>query len=162
MSSVDTKMSNNSTVRMLEEPRLVYCSGNMDQRGFLNALELDAPAHRIYIVRNHAVEQVRAWHGHPKEWRMLRPMSGLARVHLLDMEDMANHRGFTLSAGAGPWLYVPKGWALGWMNLHDWTEMMFVAPTHYTERDDVHIPDTVQAGLWEPWRKFKVLREVAA
>lgn len=136
---------------ILEEPRVIRQDMQMDERGFLSAMELPDAAQRVYTVRNHKRETIRAWHGHPREWRLVKALKGAARVNLLDLSDFHNDRGYTISHD---WLYVPRGWAIGWMDIVQPNEMLFVAPSHYADRDDVLLDRSLRADLWKAWQKF--------
>jgi dTDP-4-dehydrorhamnose 3,5-epimerase-like enzyme len=133
----------------LNEPALIASPSHTDERGIVCPVELEEPAVRFYLSRNWMVGQVRAWHGHPKEWRVVRCLTGSAKVCAMRMKKHADVREFVLTDQKSEVLYIPAGWANGWKGLSHNCELLYLAPTHYEDRDDVRIDGEIQAQVWK-------------
>lgn len=130
------------------EPRLIATPSHSDERGILCPVELDEPAVRFYIASNWLLRSFRAWHGHPKEWRIVRCIRGAAKVCAMNMADHADIRQFILTDQKSEVLHIPAGWANGWQNLSHGTELLYLAPAHYADRDDVRFDPAIGASVW--------------
>ena len=131
-------------------PKLERGDSFFDQRGVVSPVELPAPAWRFYISENKEPGIIRAWHGHPKEWRVIRTISGKAKVALLKMDDHSIVRKFDLYGNY--LLTVPPGWATGWQSVDERTMVLFLSPSSYAHRDDVLLDSSIRAEIWtKPW-----------
>ena len=130
-------------------PKLIQTPAISDDRGMVCPVELDFAAVRFYTSRNWRVLHYRAWHGHPKEWRKIRCIAGAAKVCAMDMADNDRVREFFLTSLKSELLYIPAGWANGWQSLSLDAELLYMAPTHYADRDDVRLDSSIHAELWE-------------
>lgn len=131
------------------EPTLIPSPAHTDERGILCPVELSEPAVRFYLARNWMRGQIRAWHGHPREWRIVRCVTGVAKVCAMRIDEHSDVRQFVLTDQKSEVLYIPAGWANGWKSLSLDCELLYLAPTHYADRDDVRISSTIQAEVWE-------------
>ena len=129
-------------------PKLIKVDRHNDSRGQLIPVELEEPAMRFYTSTNWMCGMVRAWHGHPKEWRVVRCIRGAAKICALDMSDMKTVHEFVLSSDKSEVLYIPKGFANGWKSLRFDAEMLYLSPTHYADRDDVRIDSDIRKDVW--------------
>jgi len=90
---------------------------------------------RFYIVKNFKSEFIRAWHGHKFAKTFVMCLKGSAiiactKIIEVNVESLAletkTTKKFTLTAEAEPnVLYIPNGYANGFVNLTDNTELMF-------------------------------------
>lgn len=130
-------------------PVLVHCEAHADERGILWPIELPEAAVRIYLSRNWMVDRVRAWHGHPIEWRIVKCIIGSAKVCALNLENRDDVREFLLTDQKADILFIPAGWANGWKSLTMNCEMLYVAPTHYKDRDDIRLDSDLHSEVWK-------------
>lgn len=135
-------------------PELIKVECHNDSRGQLTPVELEEPALRFYTSFNWMCGMVRAWHGHPKEWRVVRCIRGAAKVCVIDMSDMKTVYEFVLSGDKGEVLHIPKGYANGWKSLRLDTELLYLAPTHFSDRDDVRIDSDIRKDVWDSVKTY--------
>lgn len=145
-------------------PVLLEGALSIDDRGSLAFINGFNPAaagvRRLYLTQNHRAGFVRAWHGHKKETKYVMAVSGSALVCAVEVRnweprphdcDRASevHR-FVLSAVKPAVLYIPPGYANGWMSLnHDCRLLWFSTATLDASRmDDVRFP----VRYWNPWK----------
>jgi len=110
---------------------------------------------RFYAVRNHHRGFVRAWHAHRREAKYVTVVSGAAVVGAVRIDDWdqpspdlpANR--YVLSAQKPAVLYIPPGYANGFMSLTKDTVMVFfsTATVEESRADDVRY----DARLWDIW-----------
>ena len=144
----------------MERVRLIEGFTHIDERGILTAAnDFDAIAiRRFYIVTNHTVGYVRAWHGHAQESKFVFPLAGTALVQTVDIGienmigpsmDLLPHR-WVLSARKPQVLIIPPGHVNGWMGLEPNTVLMFMSDATLDEskEDDYRFP----AEWWSNWR----------
>ena len=129
----------------------------MDDRGsvaFVNGADLSGFV-RFYLVRNHARNFVRAWHGHQRERKLVTVVAGAALVCCVQVDDwdapshdLEIHR-FVLSADRPAVLSIPAGFANGSMSLTDGTVICYFSDTAIEDAgaDDFRFP----ARIWDPW-----------
>lgn len=139
------------------EPRLMAGDLAVDDRGevgFVNEFDFSG-VKRFYSVRNHSRGFVRAWHGHRREAKYVTVVSGaalVAAVHIDDWErpsaDLAVSR-YVLSAARPRVLFIPAGYANGFMSLTDDTRLMFFSTSSLADShgDDIRF----DARYWNPW-----------
>ena len=138
-------------------PRLISGGLNVDDRGsvrHVNGFEFDG-VKRFYVVENHRAGLVRAWHGHRREAKYVTVLTGAALVAAVAIEDWesperdAPVERFVLSAANPAVLYVPPGYANGFMSLTPDARLVFfsTATLEESRADDVRFP----ARTWNVW-----------
>jgi dTDP-4-dehydrorhamnose 3,5-epimerase len=143
---------------MSSAPRLIEGGLGIDDRGqvaFVNEFDF-AGVKRFYLVENHRQGFVRAWHAHRHEAKYVTLVSGSALVAAVEIDDWNTpsrdakvHR-FVLSCGKPSVLYIPAGFANGFMSLTDDAKLMFFSTRTVDEsrNDDVRY----DARHWDPWQ----------
>lgn len=141
----------------LEVPRLIEGGLAVDDRGqvaFVNDFDF-VEVKRFYIVTNHASGFVRAWHAHRREAKYVFIVQGAAVVGAVAIDnweqpskDAKVHR-YVLSANRPAILYIPAGYANGFMSLTPDTQMIFFSTSTIEEAriDDVRY----DARYWDIW-----------
>jgi dTDP-4-dehydrorhamnose 3,5-epimerase-like enzyme len=140
-----------------EEPRLIQGGLAVDDRGevgFVNGFDF-AGVKRFYRVVNHQPGFVRAWHAHRYEAKYVTAMAGAAIVAAVKIDDWDNpskdsriYR-HVLSANSPAVLYIPAGYANGFMSLTQDSVLVFFSTASLEEGrgDDVRY----DARYWNPW-----------
>ena len=140
------------------EPRLIQGGVVVDDRGsvsFVNDFDF-AGVKRFYIVANHRAGFVRAWHAHRNEAKYVAVTRGAALVGAVRIDnwddpsrDARVHR-HVLSAQNLSVLYIPAGYANGFMSLTDDATLMFFSTSTVDEsrQDDVRY-DSRRWDIWE-------------
>lgn len=139
-------------------PRLIHGGLSVDDRGtlaFCNDFQFEG-IKRFYFVSNHQAWTVRAWHGHKYEAKYVTAVSGSALVCAVQIDDWnsPNQRSatdqFVLSTLKPAVLYIPPGYANGWMSLTADCKLLFLSTATLDESrvDDVRFP----ARYWDPWK----------
>jgi dTDP-4-dehydrorhamnose 3,5-epimerase len=140
------------------EPRVFEGGLSVDDRGavgFVNDFAFEG-VRRFYTVSNHAAGFVRAWHAHRREAKYVTALRGAAVVGAVKIDDWENpspaaraHR-FVLSAQKPSVLYVPAGYANGFMSLTADALLVFfsTATVEESRLDDVRY----DARLWDIWK----------
>lgn len=140
-----------------DAPRLYAGGIAVDDRGslsFVNDLDLSG-IQRFYIVRNHRRGFVRAWHAHRREAKYVSVTRGAALVGAVKIDDWdapsidAQVHRHVLSAEAPGALYIPPGYANGFMSLSEDATMLFFSTASLAESrgDDVRF----DARRWNIW-----------
>ncbi len=139
------------------EPRLIKGGLAVDDRGrvsFVNDFDFEG-VKRFYTVENHTSGFIRAWHAHKKEAKYVLVVQGAALVGAVAIDDWDTpskdaqvHR-HVLSAASPAVLYVPAGYANGFMSLTEDTKIMFFSTSSLAESagDDFRY----DARHWDPW-----------
>jgi len=138
-------------------PRLVRGGIAVDDRGdvsFANDFDF-ADVQRFYMVANHRRGFVRAWHAHKNEGKYVLVVKGAALVCGVEIDDwtapgkdLEIHR-FVLGEKAPSLLYLPPGFANGFMSLTDDTKIIFFSTSKLEDSlDDDYRYD---ARYWDPW-----------
>ncbi|HYT95175.1 MAG TPA: dTDP-4-dehydrorhamnose 3,5-epimerase family protein [Gemmataceae bacterium] len=139
-------------------PRLIKGGLATDDRGevgFVNEFNFEG-VKRFYAVANHHRGFVRAWHGHRREAKYATVVSGSMLVCCVEIDNWDNpspdlqiHR-FVLSAKAPTVLYIPAGFANGFMSLTEDAKILFYSTSTLAEslNDDIRFP----ARKWNPWQ----------
>jgi len=139
------------------EPRLIEGSLSVDDRGsvgFVNEFDFRG-VKRFYTVSNHAAGFVRAWHAHRREAKYVTVLRGAAVIGAVKIDDWENpspeafvHR-FVLSAFKPAVVFVPPGYANGFMSLTEDTLLAFFSTAAFEDsrQDDVRF----DAHRWDIW-----------
>jgi len=124
-----------------EEPTLIEGGIAKDLRGqvsFINDFSLE-DVKRFYKVANSQIGLIRGWHAHKREAKYVMVMKGEALVGAVAVDNWEKpskeavvHR-FRLKAEKPAVLYIPAGFANGFMSLTDDMEIMFFSTSTLTE-----------------------------
>jgi dTDP-4-dehydrorhamnose 3,5-epimerase len=140
------------------EPVLIQGNLFVDDRGelgFVNDFDM-ANVKRFYTVSNHSANFVRAWHAHKKESKYVTVVKGAAIVAAVKIDDWqkpskeAKVFRFVLSAASPAVVFVPNGYANGFMTLTRDAKLMFFSTVGLEESrgDDFRF----DAHYWDPWK----------
>ena len=139
------------------EPLLLAGGLAVDDRGevgFVNNFDF-AGVKRFYTVRNHRQGFVRAWHAHRREAKYVTVTAGAALVAAVRVDDwdtpsrslpVTRH---VLSAAQPKVLFIPAGYANGFMSLTDDARLMFFSTSTLDDSkgDDIRY----DARHWDVW-----------
>lgn len=122
--------------------------------GFVNGFKFEN-VKRFYIVSNHKAGFIRAWHGHQKESKYVTVVDGaaiIAAVPIANWEHPSKNADisrYILSASKPSVLFIPKGYANGFMSLTEHTKLMFFSTATLEEsmEDDIRY----DSHYWDPW-----------
>jgi dTDP-4-dehydrorhamnose 3,5-epimerase len=140
------------------EPSLAKGGLTVDDRGaltFCNDIDLMG-VRRFYTITNHVVGQVRAWHGHRIERKLIWPVAGAMLIGVVRIDNWENPSKtnevtrIVLSANAPQMLLVPPGFANGTMSLTPDAVLLVLSNLSLDEsaNDDVRF----DARYWDPWQ----------
>jgi len=142
-----------------ENGELNLISGGVavDDRGklqFCNDFDM-AAVRRFYVVSNHQAQFVRAWHAHKREAKFVYVASGAAMLAAVKVDNWSSPdpgleiSKFVLAEDKPGVLYVPGGYAHGFMTLRPDTRLFFFSTATLDESldDDVRYP----FDYWNPW-----------
>ncbi len=141
----------------MDKPAVIAGASSVDDRGvvgFVNDFHFTG-VKRFYTVRNHKQGFIRAWHAHKKEAKYVTAVQGSAVVGAVAIDDWENpspqaevHR-FILSAKSPSVLYIPAGYANGFMSLTGDTIMVFfsTATLEESKGDDIRY----DSRYWDIW-----------
>jgi len=138
------------------KPELIEGGIAVDDRGelrFINSLDLNIK--RFYIVSNHKSHFIRAWHGHKKEAKYVTVIQGAALIGAVEIDNWdlpsldLKVSTFILSANKPSILYIPSGYANGFMNLTQDTKLLFLSLSTLEESkgDDFRF----DSHYWDIW-----------
>lgn len=139
-------------------PHLIEGGLSVDDRGlveFVNDFHFER-VKRFYFVSNHQAGFVRAWHAHKREAKYVSVVEGAAIVAAVAIDnwdhpskDAEMHR-YVLSDHKPAVLYIPEGYANGFMTLRADTKLIFFSTATIDESrgDDVRY----DARYWDPWQ----------
>lgn len=139
------------------EPTLIKGGLAVDDRGtvsFVNDFHFEG-VKRFYVVENHKKGFIRAWHGHKQEGKYVFVVKGSAVVACVGIDnwespskDLKVNR-FVLSEKSPSILFIPAGYANGFMSLSDDCKIMFLSTSTISESlaDDFRF----EARYWNPW-----------
>jgi dTDP-4-dehydrorhamnose 3,5-epimerase len=142
----------------LDKPVMLNGGLAVDERGevgFVNDFRFEG-VKRFYTVANHRSGFVRAWHGHRREGKYVTTVAGAALVGAVRIDDwdkpsrdLAVER-FVLSARRPSVLFIPSGYANGFMSLTDDLKLMFFSTSTLEESaaDDIRF----DSRLWDIWQ----------
>ena len=138
-------------------PTLITGGKSIDDRGtvsFFNEIDLSIWK-RFYIVSNHSLGFIRAWHGHKREHKMVIPLEGSSLVAAVKIDDWVKPsiheipEKFILSTDSPKALFIPKGFANGFKTLTPDAKLLFLSSFTLEESsaDDYRF----DWNLWNPW-----------
>jgi dTDP-4-dehydrorhamnose 3,5-epimerase len=139
-------------------PRIIEGGLGVDDRGevaFVNDFHFEG-VKRFYMVSNHQAGFVRAWHAHRREAKYVTVVQGTAIVAAVAIDNWehpsksASVNRYVLSAQKPAVLYIPPGYANGFMSLTSDTKLMFFSTSTVEEsrNDDVRY----DARYWDVWQ----------
>lgn len=140
-----------------QEPKVIKGGLAFDDRGsvrFINDFKFEG-VKRFYMIENHKVDFVRAWHGHKHEGKYFYCVSGsflCAAVKIDNWEhpskDLKVDR-FVLAADSPSILAIPPGYANGLMSLGPNSKLMVFSSSTLEESasDDIRFP----GRYWDVW-----------
>jgi len=138
-------------------PQLIEGALAVDDRGelgFVNDFNFDK-VKRFYWVSNHRSGFIRAWHAHKREAKYVTVVSGAALIGAVEIDNWDNPSKdskiwrYTISENNPSVLYIPAGYANGFMSLTKKTKLMFFSTATLEESrgDDVRY----DAYYWNAW-----------
>ena len=142
----------------MDQVRLIEGGLAFDDRGqlaFVNNFGFEG-VKRFYAVSNHRQGFVRAWHAHRKEAKYVHLALGSALIGAVRVDDWEHPsptlpvERFVLSASKPAVLFIPAGFANGFMSLSDDALLYYFSTSSIEESrgDDVRYP----ARHWDPWQ----------
>lgn len=139
-------------VTLLEGARAVDDRGHVS---FVNGFAFEG-VKRFYAVENHARGFVRAWHAHRREAKYVHVARGAAVIGAVRIDDWERPsptlpvERFVLAAQRPAVLFIPAGYANGFMSLTEDTQLIFFSTSSLEESkgDDVRY----DARLWDAWK----------
>ena len=141
----------------MAEPKLFEGGLGVDDRGkvgFVNDFNF-AGVKRFYWVTNHKAGFVRAWHAHRLEAKYVTVVQGSALIGAVEIDDWDNPSKdskvwrYVLYAHKPSVLYIPAGYANGFMSLTENAKLIFFSTSTLEEAhsDDIRF----DAYYWNPW-----------
>jgi len=147
----------------MEKIKIIEGSVFVDDRGFVySANDFDfLNVKRFYMIENHERDFIRAWHGHKKESKYAYVVQGTAMFCLIPVdklealeeknnmirsEDVVK---VTLTSKMPGLLYIPAGYANGFMTLEEKTKIMFFSTSTLKESQDDDF--RFKWNLYNPW-----------
>jgi dTDP-4-dehydrorhamnose 3,5-epimerase len=142
---------------MTESVRVYEGGLAVDDRGqltFVNEFDFQG-VKRFYMVSNHRAGFVRAWHAHKREAKYVTVVSGAAVVGAVEIDNwdspspIAPVQRFVLSAHKPRVIYIPAGYANGFMSLTADLQIMYFSTATLADShgDDFRFP----ARYWDIW-----------
>ena len=131
------------------EPKIITGGLDVDDRGqlsFINDFDfLNTNIRRFYVVENHKIGFIRAWHGHKKEGKYIFVSNGSALIGAVDMKTEKIYK-FTLSSKQPKILFIPPNYFNGFKSLENQTKIMFFSTSTIdeTKNDDIR-------EKWDKW-----------
>jgi len=129
----------------------------VDDRGeitFVNEFDFEN-VKRFYVVSNHKAGFVRAWHAHRHEAKYIMAVSGEAVVGAVKIDkwekpskDLPVNR-YVLSAKKPQLIYIPAGYANGFMSLTSDLKLIFFSTSTLEQSADDDI--RYDARYWDIW-----------
>jgi len=140
------------------KPKIIDGGLSIDDRGqvtFVNDFSFK-DVKRFYMVSNHAAGFVRAWHAHKKEAKYVFVADGAALVGLVPINNWKKpSKGvmverYVLSSGAPKLLYIPPGYANGFMSLTSDTQLIFYSTS--TLEESLNDDFRYDSRYWDIWQ----------
>lgn len=147
-----------SETKQSATPYIIEGGSVVDDRGevgFVNGFHFEG-VRRLYIASNHRAGFVRAWHAHRREAKYVIAVQGAAIVAAVAIDNWEQpsknahvHR-YVISAQKLAVLYIPQGYANGFMSLTADTKLMFFSTLTLedSQGDDVRY----DARYWDAWQ----------
>ena len=142
---------------MKSEPYIINGGLAVDDRGeiaFVNDFNFES-VKRFYMVSNHKQGFVRAWHAHKREAKYVFAVAGAALVGTVKIDkwdkpsvDLPVGR-YVLSSKKPQVLYIPPGYANGFMSLTSDLKLIFYSTATLAESADDDI--RFYARYWDIW-----------
>ncbi len=142
---------------MVNQIRIFEGGISIDDRGevfFVNDFAF-AGVKRFYVVSNHRSGFIRAWHGHQREAKYITAVKGAALVGAVKVHDWANPdrqaevSRFALSAKKPQVIYIPPGYANGFMSLTPDLKIIFFSTV--TIKEARHDDFRYDPRYWDIW-----------
>ena len=148
---------NHDWSNMKKEITLIKGGISVDDRGevlYINDFLFEG-IKRFYVVSNHKVGFIRAWHGHKLEAKYVSVLSGAALIGAVKVDNWespsshAQVSKFVLSSKQPSVLYIPPGYANGFMSLTVDAKLIFYS----TSSLDNSLGDDYRfdSKLWNIW-----------
>ena len=144
----------------MEEKNPILTKGGLsvDDRGtvsFVNDFDFKN-VKRFYVVENHKQGFIRAWHGHKNESKYVFVVKGSAVVAAVKIDNWENPsknlqvNRFTLSDKTPSVLFIPAGYANGFMSLSEDAKLIFYSTSELKDslNDDIRF----EAHYWDAWK----------
>jgi len=135
----------------MDKPTIIEGNLFIDDRGSLSCVNdfLFDFMKRFYIVENHAMGFIRAWHGHKKESKCVFVIEGEVLVGAVSLENEEIFK-YVLSSKQPKILHIPPNYANGFMNLTPDNKIMFFSTSTLEESslDDIRFPYN-NWNIWE-------------
>jgi dTDP-4-dehydrorhamnose 3,5-epimerase len=140
-----------------KKPEIIEGGLAVDDRGqvsFVNNFDFK-DVKRFYMVSNHKMGMVRAWHAHKKEAKYVLVVKGAAVIGAVAIDNWdapdkkAEVNRFVLSEKKPTMLYIPAGYANGFMSLTEDAQLMFFSTSSIEESkgDDIRY----ESRYWNIW-----------
>ncbi|MEJ2647037.1 MAG: dTDP-4-dehydrorhamnose 3,5-epimerase family protein [Sedimentisphaerales bacterium] len=142
---------------MKREPYIIEGGLAVDDRGeiaFVNGFDFDS-VRRFYVVSNHKAGFVRAWHAHKKEAKYVTALSGTALVGTVEIDNwekpsvVLKAGRYVISANKPSVLYIPPGYANGFMSLSSDLKLIFFSTS--TLEDSANDDFRYDSRYWDIW-----------
>jgi dTDP-4-dehydrorhamnose 3,5-epimerase len=141
----------------MAEPKLITGGLSIDDRGevgFVNDFDFGG-IKRFYSLSNHQKGFIRAWHAHKNEAKYFYASKGAALICAVEIDnwdkpskDLKVQR-FVLSEKSPSILFIPKGFANGFMSLNDDTKIIIFSTS--TLKESLGDDYRYEARYWNPW-----------
>ena len=144
----------------MEETNPILTKGGLsvDDRGtvsFVNDFDFKN-VKRFYVVENHKQGFIRAWHGHKNESKYVFVVKGSAVVASVKIDNWENPsknlqvNRFVLSEKTPSILFIPAGYANGFMSLSEDAKLIFYSTSELKDslNDDIRF----DAHYWDAWK----------
>lgn len=117
--------------------------------GFVNDFKFKK-IKRFYIISNKKINYFRGWHGHKKEEKYVFVVQGKAKISAVEVDNWKNPsknlkvHSYTLEGENPAILYIPKGYANGFVSLRSNTKVIFFSTCSLAQskKDDIRFNET--------------------
>ena len=139
------------------KPFIINGDLSVDDRGelmFVNKFDMES-VKRFYVVSNHKIGFIRAWHAHKIESKYVFIVNGTALISTVQIDDWDKPSSdlivekFVLTAKKPSILYIPSGYANGFKTLSTDTKIIFFSTS--TLKDSIDDDYRYDAYKWNPW-----------
>jgi nucleoside-diphosphate-sugar epimerase/dTDP-4-dehydrorhamnose 3,5-epimerase-like enzyme len=141
-----------------DTPKIIEGGLVVDDRGqviFVNNFDFKG-IKRFYAVSNHKAGFVRAWHAHKKEAKYVMATKGSALIGVVQIDNWKNPNKkaavarFVLSEKTPKLLYIPAGYANGFMSLTSDSELIFYSTSDL--EDSLNDDYRFSSRYWDIWK----------